>query len=143
MDYIMPLMTYSCRYQVRCGLLQAAHYGAPQDRIRFFLWGAIEGQPLPAIPQPSHYFPLTDRLIIKFPLGDQIQPIRSKPGTAPLPMVTIDDAIGDLPRFDWYVIQLNPVLRNLIIPKEAPKPKEQGKERDERTRASRHQIRGM
>lgn len=31
---------YSFSYQVRFSLLQAGHYGAPQSRVRFFLFAA-------------------------------------------------------------------------------------------------------
>ena len=90
-------------YQVRFGLLQAAHYGAPQRRSRFFLIAAVDGHPLPELPQPSHDFPNAHGLAIKLPVnGRYIRPIRSDNGTAPHPMVTIQDAISDLPRFDWY-----------------------------------------
>jgi len=37
-------------YQV----LNAAHYGVPQDRWRLFLLGARKGHPLPEYPQPTH-----------------------------------------------------------------------------------------
>ena len=93
----------SSSYQVRFGLLQAAHYGAPQRRNRFFLIAAVDGHPLPELPQPSHDFPDAHGLAIKLPVnGRYIRPIRSDNGTAPYPVVTIQDAISDLPRFDWY-----------------------------------------
>lgn len=88
-------------YQVRFGLLQAAHYGTPQARVRFFLIAAKQGYPLPDLPQPTHDFPLADALKIHLTNGDDIVPIRTVRGTAPYHFVTVDDAIGDLPRFDW------------------------------------------
>ena len=88
---------------MRFGLLQAAHYGTPQTRVRFFMIAAVQGHPLPELPQPTHDFPLADALKIEFTNGDFVEPIRTIPGTAPHNFVTIDDAIGDLPRFDWYV----------------------------------------
>lgn len=106
-----------CRYQVREGLLQAAHYGTPQRRERFFLIAALDGTPLPALPQPTHDFPKeffkntnsdvsykttpSTSLSIIYPNKKRIQPIRSANGTALHPCVTIGDAIDDLPRFDW------------------------------------------
>ncbi|KAF8167566.1 hypothetical protein B0H34DRAFT_792278 [Crassisporium funariophilum] len=93
-------------YQVRYGLLQAGHYGTPQRRVRFFLITAQDGQPLPELPQPTHEFPVVNSLQIKHVMGDypppnNISPIRTTSGTAAHPFVTIDAAIGDLPRFDW------------------------------------------
>ncbi|KAI0828845.1 S-adenosyl-L-methionine-dependent methyltransferase [Trametes gibbosa] len=89
-------------YQVRFGLLQAAHYGTPQARVRFFLVAAIQGYPLPQLPQPTHDFPHKDALEIKFSAElPPIQPILTLNGTAPFKFVSIVDAIGDLPEFDW------------------------------------------
>ncbi|KAF8899291.1 S-adenosyl-L-methionine-dependent methyltransferase [Infundibulicybe gibba] len=88
-------------YQIRFGLLQAGHYGTPQSRVRFFIIGAQEGFSLPELPQPTHDFPPVHGLHIKMPQGGSIHPIRTTIGVASHPPVTIDDAIGDLPRFDW------------------------------------------
>lgn len=98
-------------YQVRYGLLQAGHYGAPQRRVRFFLVAAEEGQVLPELPQPTHDFPVVNPLQIKHPKQENrtthiIRPIRTTKGTAAHPFVTIESAIGDLPRFDWYFFLL-------------------------------------
>ena len=93
----------STSYQVRFGLLQAAHYGTPQSRVRFFVIAAKHGNPLPNLPQPTHNFPLADSLKISLPNGSTIEPIRTMVGTAPHHFVTVDDAIGDLPRFNWCV----------------------------------------
>jgi DNA (cytosine-5)-methyltransferase 1 len=90
-----------CSYQVRFCLLQAAHYGTPQTRVRFFLFGARRGYPLLAAPKPTHDFPQTHKLEIRFPNGDIARAVRAEAGRSPLKFVTIDDAIGDLPRFDW------------------------------------------
>jgi DNA (cytosine-5)-methyltransferase 1 len=61
------------------------------------------GEVLPAFPQPTHDFPVPDALKIKVSNGRDIQPIHTLRGTAPCHFVTIDDAIGDLPLFDWFV----------------------------------------
>ncbi|KAL4250277.1 DNA (cytosine-5)-methyltransferase [Abortiporus biennis] len=88
-------------YQVRFGLLQAAHYGTPQTRVRFFLIASQTHLPLPFFPQPTHHFPLKDALQLKFPGFDSIRPIETGDGLAPLNFISVDDAISDLPRFDW------------------------------------------
>lgn len=98
------------RYQVRYSLLQAGHYGTPQRRIRFFLIASQSTLPLPNLPQPTHDFPQSHKLFITMPNGDIIRPIRPGPGTAPHPFVSIEDAIGDLPKFDWYVVFYHPFL---------------------------------
>jgi DNA (cytosine-5)-methyltransferase 1 len=83
-------------------LLQAGHYGTPQGRVRFFAIAAADGYPLPDMPQPTHDFPEARSLQIKLPVGGPpIKPIRTDNGIAPHAFVTIDDAISDLPRFDW------------------------------------------
>lgn len=100
----LPCLKFLIRYQVRFGMLQAGHYGTPQRRHRFFLIAAMDGHPLPELPQPSHDFPDNYGLGIKLESSEEwIRPIRAANGTAPHPFVTIDDAISDLPRFDWCV----------------------------------------
>ncbi|KAH8099860.1 S-adenosyl-L-methionine-dependent methyltransferase [Cristinia sonorae] len=88
-------------YQVRYGLLQAAHYGTPQARVRFFLIAAQPAHPLPAFPVPVYDFPEKDALEIRSAnLPKPIAPLNA--ATKPIHhFVTVDDAIGDLPRFDW------------------------------------------
>lgn len=103
------------RYQLRCGLLQAAHYGTPQARVRFFLTAAKRGLELPSFPQPTHDFPETDGLEIKFPEELAFRPITTLHGVAPHRYVSAHDAISDLPKFDWYVassyVQAFPFLK--------------------------------
>jgi DNA (cytosine-5)-methyltransferase 1 len=41
-------------YRCRAGVLHAADYGVPQARPRLFVVGAPEGEPLPALPEPTH-----------------------------------------------------------------------------------------
>ncbi|KAF9225292.1 S-adenosyl-L-methionine-dependent methyltransferase [Gyrodon lividus] len=95
-------------YQLRCGLLQAAHYGTPQTRVRFFLIAAKRGLELPDLPQPTHDFPVSDSLEIKFPNGTTIQPIRPLSGIAQHRYVSVHDAISDLPVFHWYASWKHP-----------------------------------
>lgn len=60
------------------------------------------GEILPEFPQPSHAFPPADKLEIKLPLSTPITPITTGKGFATRKFITIDDAISDLPQFDWY-----------------------------------------
>ncbi|KAK0466328.1 S-adenosyl-L-methionine-dependent methyltransferase [Desarmillaria tabescens] len=89
------------KYQARFGILDAAHYGTPQRRKRFVMCVAQQNQKLPSLPQPTHDFPNTEKLIIKLSNGDSITPIRTTNGTASHRCVTIGDAISDLPRYDY------------------------------------------
>lgn len=93
-------------------LLQGGHYGLPQTRIRFFMVASKRGYPLPEVPQPTHQFPAEDSLEIKFSNGMVIRPVQTNGRAAPFRFTTIEDAIGDLPRFDWYVLIANSSFRN-------------------------------
>jgi DNA (cytosine-5)-methyltransferase 1 len=67
-------------------VLNAAHFGVPQDRHRLFLFGARRGMPLPAYPARTHApAGSNDRLVIE----------------AEGPSVW--DAIGDLPEVERFV----------------------------------------
>lgn len=79
-------------------LLQSAAYGIPQSRRRVFFWAAKLGLPLPPFPAPTHAFP-ANNLDINFPTGESVKGFSSD--HAPLASITVQDAIGDLPRFDW------------------------------------------
>ncbi|KAJ7687355.1 S-adenosyl-L-methionine-dependent methyltransferase [Mycena rosella] len=91
------------KYTLRFSLLQAGNYGAPQSRVRFFLVAAHHGLELPQMPQPTHDFEVVNQLKIKLPYNHKpsILPIRTTRGTMPHGSVSIEDAIGDLPQFDW------------------------------------------
>jgi DNA (cytosine-5)-methyltransferase 1 len=49
----------SMGYQVKLGILQAGHYGLPQNRWRVFVLAARQGERLPEFPVPTHAFPRT------------------------------------------------------------------------------------
>ncbi|KAG5220642.1 S-adenosyl-L-methionine-dependent methyltransferase [Salix suchowensis] len=100
-------------YQYHFALLQAAHYGTPQQRVRFFLIAAQMGNPLPGFPQPSHYFPSNDSLTINCHWS-QISPIIQAFGSYAHSFVTVDDAISDLPWFDWYVFISLSLLKSFL-----------------------------
>ncbi|KAJ8515441.1 hypothetical protein ONZ45_g7139 [Pleurotus djamor] len=65
-------------YQYHFALLQAAHYGTPQRRVRFFLVASQQGLPLPAFPQPSYFSQVVDSLSIQLPIGASITPVAQK-----------------------------------------------------------------
>ncbi|KAJ7766897.1 S-adenosyl-L-methionine-dependent methyltransferase [Mycena metata] len=94
-------------FQVRFKVLQAGQYGAPQHRERVIFFGAKRGCKLPEFPVPTHAFlrpAYRHKLFIK---DDFIPPARRGRGPdddhifAPHASVSIEDAIGDLPGFDW------------------------------------------
>lgn len=103
------------RYQVRFGLLQAGYYGTPQSRVRFFLIAALDSHILPALPQPTHDFPVADALELKFSNDARARPIQTGRGLAPHRFVTVDDAISDLPRFHWWVPRLLSCVRLWLL----------------------------
>ena len=73
----------------------------PANPRAFYLFGAQRGYPLFAAPKPTHDFPQMHRPEVRFPNDDIAWPVRAEAGTAPFKFVTIDDAISDLPRFNW------------------------------------------
>ncbi|KAJ7784448.1 S-adenosyl-L-methionine-dependent methyltransferase [Mycena metata] len=94
-------------YQVRIGIPQVGEYGAPQDRERVIFVAAKRGHKLPELPTPTHAFFKTGR-DWKFPLRKSDRIRRSNRSNtdeenvyAAHPAITVDDAIDDLPKFDW------------------------------------------
>ncbi|KAJ7343110.1 S-adenosyl-L-methionine-dependent methyltransferase [Mycena albidolilacea] len=94
-------------YTVRFKVLQAGQYGAPQDRERLIFFGAKRGCKSPEFPIPTHAFMKPAKKYQLFIQNDFIPPAKRgrAPGDnhifAPHASVTIKDAIGDLPAFDW------------------------------------------
>ncbi len=80
-------------YQVSAKILFAAHYGVPQERWRLILLGSRTCEIAP--PEPTHYasgranFRGGRTLIFRLPEADKQRL---------LPVVTVAEAIGDLPR---------------------------------------------
>lgn len=67
-------------------VLNAVHYGVPQNRERLFLLGARHGLPLPAYPAPQTLHPTA--------------PASLFPSLPPAP--TCAEALGDLPEAEWF-----------------------------------------
>ncbi|TFK54606.1 S-adenosyl-L-methionine-dependent methyltransferase [Heliocybe sulcata] len=102
--FIMRAAT-SLGYQVHCKVLQAAQYGSPQGRERVIFLGSRGLIPLPEFPLPTHCFPkrvMQRKTVTGNPItGVDRHPDQPNIRSAPFPQVTINDAIGDLPSFDW------------------------------------------
>ncbi|KAJ7256535.1 S-adenosyl-L-methionine-dependent methyltransferase [Mycena haematopus] len=94
-------------YQARFKVLQAGQYGSPQDRQRLIFFGAKRGCKLPEFPIPTHAFSKPAKKYQLFIQNDHIPPAKRGRGPdddhifAPHASVTINDAIGDLCRYDW------------------------------------------
>lgn len=94
-------------YQARMVQLDARSFGSPQNRIRLFLICARKGVPLPSIPSPTHANPHLERNLFvggsnsnrSFYVGE-----RGTYGSAPMPAVTVLDAISDLPQFEYQYV---------------------------------------
>lgn len=89
----------SLGYQARLGLLQAGHYGVPQNRWRVFIVAASAGLTVPSFPTPLHAFPRTTIFGATAFRANVVKPPDSKADLfwQPEPMVTVWDAISDLP----------------------------------------------
>jgi hypothetical protein len=103
------LLSLTRRYQVRVGIVQAGHFGAPQQRRRFILIAADGQSTLPQLPHPTHAFNTITLRSSAFPDAQPDWPVdvdedmRSLPRCVLHPGMTVEDAIGDLHPFDWLV----------------------------------------
>lgn len=69
--------------------------------MRFFLIASRLGHTLPSFPAPLYYIPDSDALSIKLPHGLTISPIPPTSGAVPFRYISVDEAISDLPWWDW------------------------------------------
>ncbi|PVG01704.1 S-adenosyl-L-methionine-dependent methyltransferase [Serendipita vermifera] len=99
---VLRLLT-AMNYQVRYGILLAGHYGVPQNRRRVIFLAARRDVSLPQLPQPTHVSLQNDYLNVTVSEGDdhRFTVSRRSQRAAPLGPVTIADAIGDLPEWEW------------------------------------------
>lgn len=94
--------------------MHARAFGVPQTRDRFFIIASSpEYGPL-TVPEATHTYNRSkqpgekERTIYN---GLKLK-IDTGLGVVPLEVVTVDQAISDLPLFDWYVLQVIPRLFN-------------------------------
>ncbi|GMH38540.1 hypothetical protein BSKO_06424 [Bryopsis sp. KO-2023] len=84
----------NCGYQIRMGVLAAGNYGAPQERLRCFIWGAKSGKTLPGFPKPLFAMPDSNWRCqaqnCDVRLGEDIT-------GALFPHITLGDIMSDLP----------------------------------------------
>lgn len=86
-------------YEVRLGILQAGHYGLPQNRWRVFVFGVRAGERVPEFPAPTHAFPRTTLFgatAFRNHVVAAIDDPQSLFGRL-RPHTTVGDAIRDLP----------------------------------------------
>ncbi|KAJ6531335.1 S-adenosyl-L-methionine-dependent methyltransferase [Mycena capillaripes] len=93
-------------YQARVKILQAGQHGSPQDRERVIFFGAKRECKLPEFPIPTHAFHKPAKSYQSSVKNHPIRPVKRGRGDddhifAPHASVTIEDATGDLPAFDW------------------------------------------
>ena len=89
-------------YQAKLGILQAGHYGLPQNRWRVFIFAALKGERLPSFPDPTHSFPRTTLFGATAFRDCVVKPIDIPNGLfgTLLQTVTVGDAIRDLDKIE-------------------------------------------
>nr|CAB09661.1 DNA-C5-methyltransferase [Ascobolus immersus] len=88
----------SMNYQCRIGLVQSGEYGVPQSRPRVIFLAARMGERLPDLPEPMHAFEVLDS---QYALPHIKRYHTTQNGVAPLPRITIGEAVSDLPKFQY------------------------------------------
>ncbi|KAJ2725504.1 hypothetical protein GGI07_001260 [Coemansia sp. Benny D115] len=105
LKFILRTLT-TMGYQTRFYVLQAGNYGLAQSRRRLFVWGCKRGCKLPGVPHPLTTFEKSNQTNINFPDGTVYSPFGHLNGNAPHHAITVEDAIGDLPKFEF----INPAI---------------------------------
>ncbi len=93
--FILRALT-SLGYSAQYNVMQAAELGSPQSRRRVFFQGTRLGIRLPLYPQPTHVCGGSKEAVSTH--------TKSRGYSAPHAMVSVGDAIADLPAFDWGVV---------------------------------------
>ncbi|ORY24064.1 S-adenosyl-L-methionine-dependent methyltransferase [Naematelia encephala] len=91
-------------YQARLAILSSRSYGSPQNRVRLFVLAARIGIKLPNFPLPTHANPDIRATIFSVEDGEDMIKVYQgwgTPGCGPLPAVTAEEAISDLPPFEY------------------------------------------
>ncbi|KAJ1736235.1 hypothetical protein LPJ61_000019 [Coemansia biformis] len=105
LKFILRALT-TMGYQTRFYVLQAGNFGLAQSRRRLFVWACKRGHRLPGVPTPITTFEKSNQTNINLPDGTTYAPFAGRNGNAPHHMLTVQDAIGDLPKFEF----VNPAL---------------------------------
>ncbi|KAJ2227696.1 hypothetical protein GGF40_000060 [Coemansia sp. RSA 1286] len=105
LKFILRTLT-TMGYQARFYVLQAGNYGLAQSRRRLFVWACKRGCRLPGVPLPMTTFEKSNQTNIIFPNGTVYAPLAHLNGHAPHHAITVEDAINDLPKFDF----INPAI---------------------------------
>ncbi|KAJ1817653.1 hypothetical protein LPJ75_001659, partial [Coemansia sp. RSA 2598] len=100
LKFILRTLT-TMGYQARFYVLQAGNYGLAQSRRRLFVWACKRGCRLPGVPFPMTTFEKSNQTNINFPNGTVYKPLAHLNGNAPHHAITVEDAINDLPKFDF------------------------------------------
>ncbi|KAJ2826728.1 hypothetical protein FBU31_003364 [Coemansia sp. 'formosensis'] len=100
LKFILRTLT-TMGYQARFYLLQAGNYGLAQSRRRLFVWACKRGCRLPGVPRPITTFGKSNQTNINFPDGTIYAPHAHFNGNAPHHAISVDDAISDLPKYEF------------------------------------------
>ncbi|KAJ2084197.1 hypothetical protein H4R24_000270 [Coemansia sp. RSA 988] len=100
LKFILRALT-TMGYQARFYVLQAGNFGLAQSRRRLFVWACKRGCRLPGVPTPISTFGKSGLVSINFPDGTTYEPHAHLNGNAPHHSISVDDAIGDLPKFEF------------------------------------------
>ncbi|KAJ2806226.1 hypothetical protein H4R20_001770, partial [Coemansia guatemalensis] len=100
LKFILRALT-TMGYQARFYVLQAGNFGLAQSRRRLFVWACKRGCRLPGVPSPISTFGKSGMVSINFPDGTTYEPHAHLNGNAPHHSITVEDAIGDLPKFEF------------------------------------------
>jgi site-specific DNA-cytosine methylase len=103
---ILILWGASSSYQCQLAVLDSRSYGSPQNRVRLWIVAARRGLTLPDLPNATHANPSIKATIFSLD-GSEARgyyidsTLQTTPGCGPFPAISVRDAIGDLPPFEY------------------------------------------